>query len=112
MRGGAAVTFPVSGKAREKRVQKNFRIGESYDRYLRQAAKAKPSGEQTEVLEESLALNRDLSQRLLPVWARVQAFAAESGLDLTHTLDDLPEALARLVEVGLTSWEREGKRRR
>lgn len=108
-RGGAAVTFQIAVKPREKRIQKNFRVSESIDRYLKTAAKSRADGGQTEVLEESIALNRDLSERLGPSWTRIQTFAREVGLDLSHTLDDLPEVLARLVELGLGAADRERK---
>lgn len=75
----------------------SFRCPPDLRHYIEDTA-ATTGRDQTEVITDALALDRDLAQKLKAEQKRLEAYAAANGLHMDH---DLAEVLARLVRAGL-----------
>lgn len=91
------MTFRPPEDPKEARKQFNLRLPLSLLAYMAETAKARAIT-QTDILEEALRLDRDLSNRLADVWPEVREFAFDERLDLDR---QLTEVLGRLIELGL-----------
>lgn len=80
----------------------SFRCPSEIRSYLEWAARAR-GVDQTQVIIDSIALDRDLEGKLLDLKPRLKAFAEATGLDLR---ENLAIVLANLVCVGLGAYER------
>lgn len=110
--GAVKVPFTQPGPGEELRLV-SFNASESLRAYLKKAGlqrlrgSDKPRG-QTDVIIKAVEFDRDLGELTKDLTARLASFAEAHGLTIE---DDAAKVVARLMSLGLESWEADHKKK-